>query len=150
LPEVDTVHVSSALLQTTDKEQSAEYPIQLDALGTQRYDFGDSTTLIDRHRDRAMKNQPSRVVLILPLLLGAPVALAHHSVSGQFDTSKSITLKGVISRVEWINPHIYVHLDVKDENGTVTTWALETLPSPRCEDRDVELIVDGSHHDNPR
>ena len=53
----------------------------------------------------------------------------HHSVSGQFDVSKHVTLKGVISRVDWQNPHIYVHLDVKDEAGAVTTWALESLPT---------------------
>jgi len=47
----------------------------------------------------------------------------------QFDTSKSLTLKGTISKVEWINPHIYVYLDVKDADGTMATWALETLPT---------------------
>ena len=55
--------------------------------------------------------------------------LAHHSVPGQFDMSKPITLKGVISKVDWINPHIYVHLDVKEANGTTNTWALATLPT---------------------
>src|SRR5262245_36703787 len=54
---------------------------------------------------------------------------AHHSVAGEFDTSKTMTLKGTISKVEWINPHIFLYLDVKEENGTVTTWALETLPT---------------------
>jgi hypothetical protein len=43
--------------------------------------------------------------------------------------SKTVTLKGVISKVDWINPHIYVYLDVPDENGGKTTWALETLPT---------------------
>ena len=71
-----------------------------------------------------------RVLLVLILLLAAvSTSFPHHSVTGQFDVSKSITLKGVISRVEWINPHIYVYLDVKEENGTVTTWAMETLPT---------------------
>ena len=55
--------------------------------------------------------------------------LAHHSVPGQFDISKPVTLKGVISKVDWINPHIYVHLDVKSDKGAVTTWALATLPT---------------------
>ena len=59
----------------------------------------------------------------------ASPSFAHHSVSGQFDMSKSLTLKGVVSRVEWINPHIYIYLDVKGEDGTTTTWALETLPT---------------------
>jgi hypothetical protein len=54
---------------------------------------------------------------------------AHHSVPGQFDMSKPMTLKGVISKVDWINPHIYVHLDVKEADGATTTWALATLPT---------------------
>jgi hypothetical protein len=63
------------------------------------------------------------------LLLAASVVFAHHSVSGQFDTSKSVTLKGSIAKVQWMNPHIYVYLDVKEADGTVETWALETLPT---------------------
>ena len=61
--------------------------------------------------------------------VAASSLFAHHSVAGEFDTSKSLTLKGAISKVEWINPHIFLYLDVKDENGTVTTWSLETLPT---------------------
>jgi hypothetical protein len=63
------------------------------------------------------------------LVLAASAALAHHSVPGQFDMSKPVTLKGVISKVDWINPHIYVYLDVKDTAGTTATWALSTLPT---------------------
>src|SRR5262245_25230986 len=65
---------------------------------------------------------------IVASVLAASAALAHHSVPGQFDMSKPVTLKGVISKVDWINPHIYVHLDVKDAAGS-TTWALATLPT---------------------
>ena len=54
---------------------------------------------------------------------------AHHSVSGQYDASKPLMLTGVISKVDWINPHIYLHLDVKDKDGAVTTWTLSTLPT---------------------
>jgi hypothetical protein len=59
---------------------------------------------------------------------GSSTLLAHHSVSGQFDMSKTATLKGVISRIDWINPHIFVHLDVTEENGAATTYLLETFP----------------------
>ena len=62
-------------------------------------------------------------------VLAVSAALAHHSVPGQFDMSKPVTLKGVISKVDWINPHIYVYLDVKDAAGTTATWALSTLPT---------------------
>ena len=63
------------------------------------------------------------------LLLVVSAAFAHHSVAGQFDRAKSLTLKGSISKVNWMNPHIYVYLDVKETDGTVSTWALETLPT---------------------
>src|SRR5262245_59095140 len=59
---------------------------------------------------------------------GVSAPLAHHSVSGQFDMSKTVTLKGVIAGVEWVNPHIYVVVDVPAENGATNTWRLETFP----------------------
>jgi hypothetical protein len=62
-------------------------------------------------------------------LLGAASALAHHSVAGQFDSSKPVTLTGVISKIDWINPHIYIHLDVTDDKGAVTKWRLASLPT---------------------
>ena len=55
-------------------------------------------------------------------------AMAHHSVDGQFERSDRVELNGVISKVDWINPHIYIHLDVEDETGATTTWRLETVP----------------------
>jgi hypothetical protein len=59
---------------------------------------------------------------------GSSTPFAHHSVSGEFDMSKTVTLKGVISGLEWTNPHIYVRLDVSEENGAKNTWRLETFP----------------------
>ena len=60
------------------------------------------------------------------LMLAIPV-LAHHSFSSEFDANKKISIDGVISKVELINPHGYVHVDVKDpKTGKVTTWLFET------------------------
>src|SRR2546423_11230795 len=56
-------------------------------------------------------------------------AFAHHSPSSEFSFNNTITLSGKVSSVDWINPHVYVHLDVKDRQGKVTTWNLETLPT---------------------
>jgi hypothetical protein len=67
------------------------------------------------------------VVLLATLLAQSP-ALAHHSVAGQFDVSKMTTLRGTIARVDWINPHVYVLLHVKDAKSIVTTWELSTIP----------------------
>ena len=69
------------------------------------------------------------LAILAALLVVTSAAFAHHSVSGQFDTTKSLTLKGTISKVQWMNPHIYLFLDVKEADGTVSTWALETLPT---------------------
>jgi hypothetical protein len=63
------------------------------------------------------------------LSLSTVAVLAHHSVAGQFDSSKRVELTGTISDVDWINPHVYIHLDVKDDKGAVTPWRLETLPT---------------------
>jgi hypothetical protein len=65
---------------------------------------------------------------VVAVLATASVLSAHHSVAGQFDESKSVTLKGVISKVDWVNPHIYLYIDVKDGNETVT-WSLGTVPT---------------------
>ena len=63
----------------------------------------------------------------LAVLLAGGSALAHHSFQAQFDISKPMTLKGTVAKVEWVNPHVYLHLDVKDDKGVVSRWAFETL-----------------------
>ena len=61
------------------------------------------------------------------LLLAAVPVVAHHSFAAEYDNNKQITVKGVVQKVEWVNPHAYVFIDVKDESGKVTTWAFESL-----------------------
>src|SRR6202047_1511077 len=64
---------------------------------------------------------PAALLCALPLL-------AHHSFSAEFDSAKTVTLRGVISKVDWIHPHSFVYLDVKDDSGKTTPWALQSLP----------------------
>ena len=67
--------------------------------------------------------------IAVALLATALGANAHHSVAGQFDGTKRVSLTGVITKIDWINPHTYLYLEVKDEAGGVTTWRLESLPT---------------------
>ena len=72
---------------------------------------------------------------------------AHHSFAGEFDSAMKAQLVGTISEVEWINPHTYIHMDVKDEHGAVATWRLESLPTAMMRKAGLtkELIMgDGS------
>jgi hypothetical protein len=55
-------------------------------------------------------------------------SFAHHAVSAEFDAAKVVTLKGTVSRVDWVNPHIFVYVDVKDDSGKITTWRLQSAP----------------------
>jgi hypothetical protein len=67
--------------------------------------------------------------MIVFALLGAGQALAHHSGAAVFDTTKKLELKGVVTKMEWTNPHAHFYVDVKDAGGAVTSWNLE-LASP--------------------
>jgi hypothetical protein len=66
-----------------------------------------------------MRAYAAIVLSVLPLL-------AHHSFSAEFDATKSITLTGVVTKVDWANPHVYFFVDVKDDKGAVVNYACET------------------------
>jgi hypothetical protein len=61
-------------------------------------------------------------------LLAPSPMMAHHALASQFDTSKTAKVTGVIEKVDWVNPHIYIMMDVTDEKGQVSRWSMETLP----------------------
>jgi hypothetical protein len=76
-----------------------------------------------------MKNRSPVVGLAAAAILAfGGAAFAHHSLSGQFDVQRSVHVRGTVSRVDWMNPHVYVYVDVKDKTGAVTTWRFESLP----------------------
>jgi hypothetical protein len=62
------------------------------------------------------------------LLMLTSAALAHHAYTAEFDTTKPIKLSGVLTKVEWSNPHIWLYLDVKDDTGKVTNWGFSASP----------------------
>jgi hypothetical protein len=74
-----------------------------------------------------------KTIHVLPIfLLGmiavvAPMA-AHHSFSAEYDAAATVTLTGVVSKLEWSNPHVHMYVDVMDGNGKITTWNMEGSP----------------------
>ena len=66
----------------------------------------------------------------LPIALGLVAAalpvVAHHSFAAEFDGNKKITLTGVVTKMDWVNPHAYIYVDVKGDDGVVANWAIET------------------------
>ena len=86
-----------------------------------------------------------RLCLLSAGALITAIAAAHHSVTGQFDPMNRVELTGVITKVDWINPHTYLYLDVADEDGTTTTWRLESAPTAMLRKARItpELLMDG-------
>ena len=76
-----------------------------------------------------MKNSAFRWLMVgFGVLLAAAPVMAHHSFAAEYDSKKPVTLKGIVTKVDWMNPHVYFYLDVKDEKGDITNWALEMGP----------------------
>jgi DNA/RNA endonuclease YhcR with UshA esterase domain len=68
----------------------------------------------------------NRILPIAALLFSSAVAmLAHHSFDAEFDRNKPITLTGTVTKVEFMNPHMWIYIDVKDDKGVVTAWQIE-------------------------
>jgi Family of unknown function (DUF6152) len=74
-----------------------------------------------------MKNK--FVLFLAAMMMMATAAWAHHSFAAEYDSAKPVTLKGTVTKMEWMNPHARFYVDVKDESGKVTNWELE-LGSP--------------------
>ncbi len=112
-----------------------------------------------------MRLRTFAILGVTGVLLAAAPLLAHHSFAAEYDAKKPIELKGVITKVDWMNPHVYFYIDVKDDSGKTVNWAFEMGP-PRLLERGGwkkstmkegdEVIVsgtlakDGGKHGNAR
>ena len=75
-----------------------------------------------------MARRASIVVLTAFITAVAAPLVAHHSISAEFDQSKPVTFTGTIKQVDWMNPHIYTHVEVKNPNGTTVVYKVEGGP----------------------
>ena len=91
-------------------------------------------------------------IVSLAVLLTATPVLAHHAFSAEFDADRPMQLQGTVTKTEWINPHSWIHIEVKDDAGNVETWAIECgAPTalirrglnPNSVPVGTELVVDG-------
>ena len=57
-----------------------------------------------------------------------PDGAGHHSEAAEYDSTKPVKVTGVIKKVEWLNPHVWFYVEVKDENGNITTWGFSAAP----------------------
>src|ERR1700684_627384 len=65
------------------------------------------------------------LLAIAVLAIATPFIWAHHSFAAKFDPNKPVKLKGTVTEMEWINPHSWIHMDVKGPDGKVTSWMVE-------------------------
>ena len=72
-----------------------------------------------------MKGRLISAVAAIAMMAGAAPVMAHHSFAAEFDANKPVKLTGTVTKIEWMNPHAYFYIDVKDASGNVTSWGLE-------------------------
>jgi hypothetical protein len=68
------------------------------------------------------------VLAVLGAALAVAPAMAHHSFAAEYDSKKPVKITGTVTKVDWMNPHVYFFMDVEDDNGKVTQWGFEMGP----------------------
>ena len=73
-----------------------------------------------------MKKPLSLSLAVLSILAAAAPVYAHHAFAAEYDASKPVSIRGKLTKVEWVNPHGWIHIDVTDDSGRITSWSVET------------------------
>src|SRR4051794_16379421 len=93
------------------------------------YDFLQSPGTPGGRRSRrkmSMRTKLGAAIVVFAMLLAARPLMAHHSFAAEFDANKPFTMTGTVTKVEWMNPHTYFYIDVKDaKSGQVANWGME-------------------------
>ena len=66
-------------------------------------------------------------VVAVGLMAAATPAVAHHAFSAEFDADMPVTLEGTVTKMEWVNPHSWIHIDVKNDDGSVESWMIDEM-----------------------
>jgi len=72
-----------------------------------------------------MKKTRVAILTAAGLMLASIPVRAHHAFQAEFDANRPVTLRGTVTKMEWINPHAWIHIDVKEPDGTITQWMVE-------------------------
>lgn len=72
-----------------------------------------------------MTHKAKQLLTLVPALFLVSQAHAHHSFAAQYDSEKAVELTGLVTKIEWQNPHVYIYVDAPDQSGKVEEWALE-------------------------
>lgn len=73
-----------------------------------------------------MKKPRSLSLIVLGLVVAAAPVYAHHAFAAEYDANKPVSIRGKLTKVEWVNPHGWIHIDVTDDSGKITSWSVET------------------------
>jgi Family of unknown function (DUF6152) len=73
-----------------------------------------------------MKKALSLSLIALGMVASAAPVYAHHAFAAEYDANKPVSIRGKLTKVEWVNPHGWIHIDVTDDSGRITSWSVET------------------------
>jgi Family of unknown function (DUF6152) len=76
-------------------------------------------------KETTMRTKLIGLIVVAGIFLAAAPAWAHHAFAAEFDAAKPVKFRGTVTKMEWINPHAWIHIDVKGDDGKVTPWMIE-------------------------